>query len=127
MVRTAGLESAIRPDSWNGNHWDNRFANGNNAYDGADALALEPEFNIDISRLFLRFANIDNRGFELLNRYETALWRQICQVIFTLDVLRRRNLDIKWLPRPTPPAHAFAFSHDRLWPDLRRPIALLPY
>jgi hypothetical protein len=38
-----------------GTETDNRFANGNNACDGADVLALEPEFNIDISRRFLRF------------------------------------------------------------------------
>ena len=67
MVRTAGLESAMRPDSWNGNHWDNRFANGNNACDGADVLALEPEFNIDISRRFLRFRGTSRRQIEVVD------------------------------------------------------------
>ena len=47
----------------------------------------------EIARSFLRLANLDNRVIERLGRYETALWRQVGQIIFTLDVLRRRNLN----------------------------------
>ena len=57
---------------------------------------------IDMTSLagrFLRLAALDNEAFERLGRYETALWRQACQIIFMLDVLRRQNLDTKWLPR----------------------------
>ena len=43
----------------------------------------------DIARCFLRLANIDNGAFERANRYETALWRQVGQVLLTLDFLRR--------------------------------------
>jgi hypothetical protein len=52
--------------------------------------------NSEIAR---RFLQLDCDGFERLGRYETALWRQVYQVIFVLDVLRRRNLDRSWLPR----------------------------
>ena len=52
--------------------------------------------NSEIAR---RFLQLDSNGFERLGRYETALWRQAYQVIFVLDVLRRRNLDRSWLSR----------------------------
>ncbi len=45
--------------------------------------------NTDIARCFLRLANLDNGAFERTNRYETALWRQVGQVLLTLDFLRR--------------------------------------
>jgi len=61
---------------------------------GQSDLAL----NSDIARRFLR---LDPGAVERLGRYETALWRQAYQVIFVLDYLRRQNLDLKWLPRPS--------------------------
>jgi|HubBroStandDraft_6_1064221.scaffolds.fasta_scaffold44367_3 hypothetical protein len=111
MVQTKELESATRHDGeWNGNNGENyRFEYGKTACGSAQDVVIEPEFKFDISRRFLQLAELDNGGFERLNRYETALWRQVCQVIFTLDVLRRQNLDIKWLPRPTPPGARFRF------------------
>ena len=51
------------------------------------------------SVLSKRFMRLDPGAVERLGRYETALWRQIYQVIFVLDYLRRQNLDLKWLPR----------------------------
>jgi hypothetical protein len=111
MFRTGSPESAIRPDGkWNGNNGENyRFVCGNTTCDSAEGVVIDPEFKFDISRRFLQLAKLDNGGFERLNRYETALWRQAFQVIFTLDVLRRQNLDIKWLPRRTPPGARFRF------------------
>jgi hypothetical protein len=52
--------------------------------------------NSEIAR---RFLQLDSNGFERLGRYETTLWRQVYQVIFVLDVLRRQNLDRSWLSR----------------------------
>ena len=52
--------------------------------------------NSEIAR---RFLQLDSKCFEQLGRYETALWRQVYQVIFVLNVLRRQNLDRSWLPR----------------------------
>ena len=45
--------------------------------------------NNQIGRCFLRLANLDNGAFDRLTRYETALWRQVGQILFTLDWLRR--------------------------------------
>ena len=108
--RPGGWSRLCRPDGkWNGNNGENyRFVYGNTTCDSAEGVVIEPEFKFDISRRFLQLAKLDNGGFERLNRYETALWRQVCQVIFTLDVLRRQNLDIKWLPRPTPPGRTLS-------------------
>jgi hypothetical protein len=68
-------------------------------YEGEES-ADQPDLalNADISRRFLR---LDPGSVERLGRYETALWRQVYQVIFVLDYLRRQNLDLKWLPRPS--------------------------
>jgi hypothetical protein len=46
--------------------------------------------NAEIGHCFLRLANLDNGAFDRLSRYETALWRQVSQIHFTLDVLRHR-------------------------------------
>jgi hypothetical protein len=40
------------------------------------------------ARCFLRLANLDNGAFERLSRYEATLWRQVGQILFTLDALR---------------------------------------
>src|SRR5579863_5173479 len=56
-----------------------------------------------LAERFLCLAVQDNGAFERLGRYETALWRQICQTVFMLDLLRRQNLDTKWLPRSSHP------------------------
>jgi hypothetical protein len=52
--------------------------------------------NLEIARWFQQ---LDCQAFERLGRYETALWRQVYQIIFVLDFLRRQNLDRSWLPR----------------------------
>ena len=57
----------------------------------------------ELARCFLRLADLDNGIFERLGRYETALWRQVRQTIFTLQHLQwrapggryRRTLD-RW-------------------------------
>jgi hypothetical protein len=62
-------------------------------HDGVVDLGCTAEsphrINAEIGRCFLRLANLDNGAFDRLTRYETALWRQVSQVLFTLDVLRR--------------------------------------
>ena len=57
----------------------------------------------ELARCFLRLADLDNRIFDRLGRYEAALWRQVRQTIFTLQHLQwrapgsqyRRTLD-RW-------------------------------
>ena len=55
--------------------------------DGVDERSNAP--NSEIARCFLRLAHLDNGAFDRANRYETALWRQVGQVLLTLDFLRR--------------------------------------
>jgi hypothetical protein len=62
----------------------------------SDDIAKHDTLNSAITR---RFLQLDCKAFERLGRYETALWRQVYQVIFVLNVLRRQNLDRSWLPR----------------------------
>jgi hypothetical protein len=76
--------------------WDNRRADcePRRQHDGEDDLscaAAEPPHgtNAEIGRCFLRLSNLDNGAFDRLSRYETAIWRQVSQVLFTLDALSR--------------------------------------
>lgn len=48
------------------------------------------DINATLGRCFLRLANLDNGAFERLSRYETALWRQVGQLLITLEMLQRR-------------------------------------
>jgi hypothetical protein len=43
-----------------------------------------------IAHCFLRLAHLDSRAFDRLNRYEVALWRQTVQILFALQMIRRR-------------------------------------
>jgi hypothetical protein len=45
--------------------------------------------NAELALRFLRLASFDNGAFERLSRYETALWRQVAQLLFALNVLHR--------------------------------------
>ena len=54
-----------------------------------EADKISDASNTEIARCFLRLANLANAAFERANRYETALWRQVGQVLLTLDFLRR--------------------------------------
>ena len=62
------------------------------------------------SAITKQFLQLDAKAFERLGRYETALWRQVYQVIFVLDVLRRQNLDRSWLPRSSSSTRLRAFG-----------------
>jgi hypothetical protein len=55
----------------------------------AAGLAANPP--VDLSRSFLRLANLPNCALDRLSRYEAALWRQVAQTLTTLDTLDRRK------------------------------------
>jgi hypothetical protein len=46
---------------------------------------------VDLSRRFLRLANLPNDALDRLSRYEVTLWRQVGQILFVLDSLERRK------------------------------------
>jgi hypothetical protein len=75
--------------------------------EGSDDRGQNDTLNSEIAR---RFLQLDRKGFERLGRYETALWRQVYQVIFVLNVLRRQNLDRSWLPRSSSSTRLRAFG-----------------
>ncbi len=47
--------------------------------------------SLDVARSFVRLANLPNFALDRLNRYETALSRQLMQILFALDSLDRRK------------------------------------
>jgi hypothetical protein len=62
----------------------------------ADSNSRAVSIQSDVARHFLRVANLDNGVFERLGRYETALWRQVRQTLFTLDALQRHSLSARY-------------------------------
>jgi hypothetical protein len=44
-----------------------------------------------LTRSFLHLADLPNFALDRLSRYEAALWRQACQIVFTLHALDRRK------------------------------------
>jgi len=48
-----------------------------------------PNTSKDIARCFLRLTNLGNDLFERIGRYETSLWRQVAQMLLTLEMMRR--------------------------------------
>jgi hypothetical protein len=61
---------------------------GGAEYDGDNKRS--GNVNRTVARCFLRLANLEHGVFKRLNRYETALWRQVSQLLITLNFLRRR-------------------------------------
>jgi hypothetical protein len=45
----------------------------------------------DVTRAYVRLANLPTCPLDRLSRYEAALWRQACQVLFTLRCLNGRK------------------------------------
>lgn len=64
------------------------------------AACLEEKANSELALRFMRLAKFDNGAFERLSRYETTLWRQVAQLLFALNFLRR------------PPRHRLSGSRD---------------
>ena len=46
---------------------------------------------VELTRCFLRLANLPNFALDRLSRYEATLWRQAGQILFALDALNRRK------------------------------------
>jgi hypothetical protein len=59
--------------------------------DVGDPGNADPE-NDDLARCYLRLAHLPSFPLDRLNRYEAALWRQVAQTLFALNVLDRRKL-----------------------------------
>jgi hypothetical protein len=71
----------------------------------AEPNLIEAHLNVEIAARFLTLNRADSGAFERLNRYETALWRQVGQLLVTLEflrqypsLLRRRQRPLKIFP-----------------------------
>jgi hypothetical protein len=58
--------------------------------DNQGARSSDVSSSRDLAHCFQRLANFDNGLFERLGRYETALWRQMVQILYALGPVRRR-------------------------------------
>jgi len=45
----------------------------------------------DLAHAFVRLSNLPTHPLDRLSRYEAALWRQACQILFTLQCLNRHK------------------------------------
>jgi hypothetical protein len=63
--------------------------------DALPACGVKVEPSVDpaaeLTRCYLRLANLSNFALDRLSRYEATLWRQVGQILFTLDALDRRK------------------------------------
>ncbi len=64
---------------------DGRITSFSEAHSGRNI----PNTSKDVARCFLRLANLGNNLFERIGRYETSLWRQVAQMLLTLEMMRR--------------------------------------
>jgi hypothetical protein len=63
--------------------------------DSLPACGVKVEPSVDpaaeLTRCYLQLANLPNFALDRLSRYEATLWRQVGQLLFTLDALDRRK------------------------------------
>jgi hypothetical protein len=53
-------------------------------------MELADQFD-EVTRSFVRLSNLPTYPLDRLSRYEATLWRQACQILFTLQCLDRRK------------------------------------
>jgi hypothetical protein len=61
-------------------------------FDAGPLSTVEPaDPSDDLTRAFVRLSNLPTSPLDRLSRYEATLWRQACQILFTLQCLDRRK------------------------------------
>ena len=68
---------------------NHKAANDTNGRSIPRSTSVDPA--TDLTRCFLRLANLPTFPLDRLSRYEAALWRQAGQILFALDALDRRK------------------------------------
>jgi hypothetical protein len=58
---------------------------------GPSSTEKPPDPSDDLTRSFVRLSNLPTYPLDRLSRYEATLWRQACQILFTLQCLDRRK------------------------------------
>jgi hypothetical protein len=62
------------------------------AFDPRTPVGVEPaDQGEDLTRSFVRLSNLPTYPLDRLSRYEATLWRQACQILFTLQCYERRK------------------------------------
>jgi hypothetical protein len=62
------------------------------SFDTGSPSTVEPaDQSDDLTRSFVRLSNLPTYPLDRLSRYEATLWRQACQILFTLRCLDRRK------------------------------------
>jgi hypothetical protein len=54
-------------------------------------VAPAADRTVELTRCFVRLANLPNFALDRLSRYEATLWRQAGRILFALDALDRRR------------------------------------
>jgi hypothetical protein len=58
---------------------------------GPSSRAESAEPSDDLTRAFVSLSNLPTYPLDRLSRYEATLWRQVCQILFTLQCHERRR------------------------------------
>jgi hypothetical protein len=58
---------------------------------GSPSASRSPDQYQDVTLSFVRLSNLPTYPLDRLSRYEATLWRQACQLLFTLHYLDRRK------------------------------------
>jgi hypothetical protein len=65
---------------------------GSSTLDPGSPSAVDPaDPSDDLTGAFIRLSNLPTNPLERLSRYEATLWRQACQILFTLQCFDRRK------------------------------------
>jgi hypothetical protein len=111
VVQIGSLPSPSKPNPSSTSSARYQASDGSNDADRAEKHPQAGARRISVlASRFLHLAAEDQGAFVRLGRYETALWRQVCQAVFMLEVLRRQGLDMKWLPRSFRPEGSKFFA-----------------
>jgi hypothetical protein len=70
---------------------DNDEASGSTLDPGPPSTLEPADPSDDLTRSFVRLSNLPTYPLDRLSRYEATLWRQACQILFTLQCLDRRK------------------------------------
>jgi len=77
--------------SHNRNPASRDFTNATETVAGLNPIRPAVEPAVELTRCFLRLANLPNFALDRLSRYEATLWRQSRQILLALDALDRRK------------------------------------
>jgi hypothetical protein len=107
------------PEGTHLGNYDRRLSESRHEIETLASSQMETDgFPPEFARCFLRLANLPNFALDRLSRYEAGLWRQVRQILFTLDALDRR--------KPHERIRRFLFSGKDLPRDLQS-HELLPH